>query len=98
MVIPPTRRHLFWSKEPLQIDTNGDKAYIIHQTLSFGTLDDIAWLRTLYPIDVIRHIFVSQPIKVYTRSAYVFSKRLLGVSDSDAPAYYYDKTLPRHIG
>ena len=98
MGIPPARMHLFWSKDPQQIDIQSDKAYIIHQTLSFGTLDDIAWLRTIYPIDEIRSVFISQPIKVYTPSAYVFSKRLLGVSDGDAPGYHYDKTLPRHIG
>ena len=90
--------HLFWSKEPQQLDANNDKAYIIHQTLSFGTLEDITWLRTIYSIEEIRTVFVSQPIKVYTPSAYVFSKRLLGVSDGDAPAYHYDKTLSRHIG
>lgn len=98
MQASPQQQHLFWSKNVEQLDVVRDRPYIIHQALAFGTLDDLKWLHGVYPPAIIRQTFVEDPIKIYTRSAYHFAKRMLNVSDQEAPVARYDKTLPRYIG
>ena len=43
----------------------------------------------------VREVFLTQPIKVYTPSAFRFSQLLLGVPEIGADRY--DQTLPRRI-
>lgn len=98
MPIPRNKQYLFWSKHTGDLDVNRDRAYIVHQTLAFGTLEDVRWLRTVYPIATIQKTFQYEPIKIYTPRAYHFTKRLLNIPDDAAPAFRYDKTLPRRTG
>jgi len=98
MPIPASRAHLFWSQNIQKLDSVRDRPYIVHQTLAFGTLDDLAWLGSLYPVSAIRQTFVNAPIKIYSRAAYHFAKKLLSIADDEAPVERYDKTLLRDIG
>lgn len=97
-VVPLSLRGVLWSKDIASVDAVQDRPYIVHQVLAFGTLNDWRRLRRLYPPSVIRRTFIKDPIKIYTRSAYQFARKILGISDRDAPVARYDKALPRHIG
>lgn len=79
-----------------KLDLEKDRPYIVNQVLSYGTLDEIRWLMKTYGKDTVKQVFLEQPIKVYTPSAFRFSQLLLGVSGVMADRY--DQTLPRHIG
>lgn len=79
-----------------KLDLKKDRAYIVNQVLSYGTLDEIRWLMKAYGEKTVREVFLTQPIKVYTPSAFRFSQLLLGVSGIMADRY--DQTLPRRIG
>lgn len=79
-----------------KLDLEKDKTYIIHQVLSYGTLDEIRWLMGVYGKKTVREIFLSQPMKVYSPPAFKLSQVLLGVPE--ARDYRYDQTLPRRLG
>lgn len=79
-----------------KLDLEKDRAYIVNQVLSFGTLDEIRWLMRTYGKKTVREVFLNQPIKVYTPSAFKFSQILLDVPEVGADRY--DQTLPRRIG
>lgn len=79
-----------------KLDLEKDRPYIVNQVLSYGTLDEIRWLMKTYGKDTVKQVFLEQPIKVYTPSAFRFSQLLLGVSGVMADRY--DQTLPRRIG
>lgn len=46
--IPQDLRGVFWSKNVFSLDLQQDKNYIIHQTLMYGSLKHIDWLRSAY--------------------------------------------------
>jgi hypothetical protein len=97
-VVPLSLRRVLWSKDIKSVDAARDRPYIVHQVLAFGTLNDLRELGRLYSSSVIRQTFIHDPIKIYTRSAYEFARKILGISDRDAPVVRYDKALPRYIG
>lgn len=94
--IPKSLQGALWSVDISKLDLEKDRAYIVNQVLSYGTLDEIRWLMKTYGKDVVKQVFLNQPIKVYTPSAFRFSQLLLGVSGIMADRY--DQTLPRRIG
>lgn len=79
-----------------KLDLEKDRAYIVNQVLSYGTLDEIKWLMRIYGKKTVREVFLNQPIKVYTPSAFRFSQLLLDAPEVGADRY--DQTLPRRIG
>lgn len=85
-----------WSVNIAKLDLEKDRPYIVNQVLSYGTLNEIRWLMKTYGKDTVKQVFLKQPIKVYTPSAFRFSQLLLGVSGIMADRY--DQTLPRRIG
>lgn len=85
-----------WSVGVTKLNRKKDQAYIINQILSYGTLPEIRWLMRAYGKQIVREVFFSQPMKIYTPSAFRFSQLLLDASG--AKAYRYDQTLPRRIG
>ena len=94
--IPKSLQGALWSVNVSKLNLEEDKPYIVHQILAYGTLDEIKWLMKTYGKDVIKKVFLNQPIKVYTPSAFRFSQLLLDVPEVGADRY--DQTLPRRIG
>ena len=76
-LIPPDKKHLFWSVNSDDLDKEKHKKYIIHQVLQFGDLDDYRWLKTIYSEDEIKTVFVDQPRKTYLAKSFHFVKDYL---------------------
>ena len=93
--IPKSLQGALWSVNVSKLDLEKDRAYIVNQVLSYGTLEEIRWLMRTYGKKTVREVFLTQPIKVYTPSAFRFSQLLLGVPEIGADRY--DQTLPRRI-
>lgn len=98
MNIPADKAHLFWSKDVHSLDSTQDKPYIIHQTLAYGTLEDMHWLFQTYPKQVIIDTFMKYPIKTYTPSSLHLAMLVLGIPPNTIRSELYDNTIPRHIG
>ena len=75
--IPAAKYHLFWSVDPDHLDHDKHQEYIIHQVLQFGDLEDYFWLKTIYPEEEIKQIFLSHPRKAYTTQTFNFIKNYL---------------------
>ena len=72
--IPSRLQGILWSASVNQLDLEGDKVYIIHQILMYGGFEDIKWLFKTYPQKTIKEIFVTRPLKVYTKEGFHFVK------------------------
>jgi len=55
----PRRRSLFWDTNPESIDADKNARYIIERILDFGTDDEIRWLVSYYPPEVIKDVLKS---------------------------------------
>lgn len=96
--VPKKLQGVLWSVDLKDLDLEKNKCYIINQILSLGTLKELNWLFKTYPPAVIKKIFIEKPAKIYTPSAFNFSKNiLLGFMKRDLPLNKYVKTLPRDI-
>ena len=73
--VPSSIQGLIWSKNNDMIDLEKDKSVIIHHTLRYGTVGDIAWLLQTYPKDTITSVFTTQPMTIYSPSSFNFIKR-----------------------
>lgn len=86
---------LFWSKNVKNLDLERDKNYIVHQTLAYGSWNDLKWLFGVYSKEDIKKTFIDNPSKDYFPAAFNFVSSLLGVSVEMSK---YDRTSPRNIG
>ncbi len=96
--LPASLQGTLWSAPIGTLDTRTNRVYIIHQILAFGTMDDTRWLFRTYDQKTLREVFLNDPLKIYTRPAFHFSKLLLGIDGEHVPVYRYDRSLPRRIG
>ncbi|MBU1110174.1 hypothetical protein KKB83_00965 [Patescibacteria group bacterium] len=97
-VVPKSLQGVLWSVKTSSLDTLRDAPYIINQLLSYGSWNNLKWLFKTYPKNEIRKHFRENPIKIYTPSAFNFSKNvLLDLGDVNLPPECYVKTLPRRI-
>jgi len=81
--IPKSTQKLFWSCRPTSLDSQKHKAYIIHQVLQYGDLDDYQWLKQQYSQEDIKGVFISQPRSTYQPCAFNFIKNyLIPISES----------------
>ncbi len=72
---------LFWSGDIGLLDANKDKRLIIHKVLSCGSLSDLKWLFNNYSKSTVKNVFLANPKKFYTPSAFNFiSRHLLRIS------------------
>lgn len=94
--IPKSLQGVLWSADVKKLDLKKDAPYIINQILSYGTIEEMRWLFKTYKKPTVRKVFLDQPMKVYSSSAFQLSKLLLDISQVRADRY--DQTLPRHIG
>lgn len=60
-----------------KLDLEKDRAYIVNQVLSYGTLDEIRWLMETYGQDTVKQVFLNQPMKVYTKQCFGLMKNVL---------------------
>ena len=96
--IPKFLQPILWSAEVSSLALTKNKSYIINQVLSLGTFKELQWLFKTYSKSVIKKIFVEQPAKIYTPSAFYFCKNiLLDLAKKNLPEVRYVKTLPRNL-
>lgn len=94
MEIPEHLQPILWSKDVGEMSLEQDKNYIVHQVLSYGTLDDVKWLFSVYPREEVKEVFVQYPKKLYTPAGFNFIKEfVLKVNDPAVVAENYVKTL-----
>ncbi len=74
---PKSLQGVLWSSSINQLDLDKHRAYIIHQVLTFGTMNQLRWLFKAYSKYEITDVFVHQPIKMYPRHIYWFTKNHL---------------------
>lgn len=97
--IPQRLQSVLWSSNIQNLHIDSDKTYIIHQILSYGNMEDIQWLFTIYSREVIEQTFTSTPYKDYRKSRFYFIKDfVIGVVDSSLSESSYVKNTPRNIG
>jgi len=94
--VPRKLQGILWSVDVGQLDLKENKSYIINQVLSFGTFEELKWLFRSYSKEDISEVFLEQPSKVYSPSAFNFSKSvLLDLDGVEIPPNKYVRTLPR---
>lgn len=74
---PKSLKGTLWSHDVNQLDLTKHRAYIIHQVLTFGTMDQLKWLFKTYQKREIIDTFVHQPMKMYPKHIYWFTKNHL---------------------
>lgn len=80
--IPKRLQPILWSCNIKQLDLERDKAYIIHQILIYGTLDDFKWLFKAYSKKEIIDVFLNASYKSYPNFIFYFVKNyLLGLKN-----------------
>ena len=80
-----------------KLDLERDKAYIIHQVLMYGGFKEIRGLFKIYPIAVIRNVFVNRPMKVYTKTGFNYIKNfVLNLQKASLPVNKYVNTFYGH--
>ncbi|PIR59383.1 MAG: hypothetical protein COU69_00585 [Candidatus Pacebacteria bacterium CG10_big_fil_rev_8_21_14_0_10_56_10] len=75
--VPSQVAGLIWSKSDNNLDVEKDSTMIIHHVLRYGQLADIAWLMKAYPSTTIKDVFLSKPVKIYSKSALNFAKNMI---------------------
>lgn len=96
--VPKKLQGILWSVDINNLDVTKDKSYIINQILSLGLMDELRWLFKTYPNSVLKKTFIEKPAKIYTPSAFNYSKNiLLNIKDINLSPDKYVKTLPRNI-
>ena len=75
---PPTSlQGILWSKNIKNLDLEKDKIYIIHQVLSYGSLEQIKWLFNIYKRKEIQEVFLKYPKRIYTPASFNFIRRII---------------------
>ena len=75
--IPSSFQGILWSVNVKNLDLEKDKVYIIHQILSYGTLEQIHWLFGVYSEGEIKRVFEDSPMKVYNFPTFNFIKNIV---------------------
>jgi len=87
-------KKLFWSADFKKLDMVKDKNYIIHQTLAFGTLEEIKLLFNIYSAKEIHQIFLKQPQPLYSPQGLNFiQKYILQIKNAGLPKERYVKNV-----
>ena len=54
--IIPFRQSLFWDVDPKTIDPKKNAPYIIERMLELGTDDEVRWMWSYYPHELVRNV------------------------------------------
>lgn len=97
--IPKRLQGVFWSVDVNQLDLVRDKVYIIHQILAYGRMEELQWLYSVFPKNVIAETFSTQPYKDYRNARFHFVKdTLLQLDNLKLNEKFYVKNTPRDLG
>ena len=92
--IPPDFQPILWSINVKDLNLKRDKIYIIHQILSYGTLDQIRWLFKVYKREEVREVFLKFPKRLYQPAVLYFVKNfILGLKSKKIKEDKYVKAL-----
>ena len=92
--IPKSFQGILWSVNVKNLDLGKDRVYIIHQILSYGTLEQIRWLFGVYSRREIKRVFETSPMKVYNFPTFNFIKNIvLGLKEEPFFSKNYVATL-----
>lgn len=92
--IPSSMQGIFWTQNIHTLDLENDKAYIIHHTLRYGKIQDIAWLLRVYPKNIIVTTFLSSPFPIYSPPSLHFVKEsILHIPGELAHEHKYIQSL-----
>lgn len=75
--IPTSFQSILWSTNINKLNVEKDKEYIIHQFLTYATLDQLRWLFATYTKEEIIDTFIHRPIKMYPKETFHFVKNYL---------------------
>lgn len=75
--IPQNMQAILWSASVKKLDLDRDKNYIIHQVLTYGSLEQIHWLFKIYGEKTIKEVFVNRPYNIYTLQSFNFTKNII---------------------
>lgn len=79
---PSSLQPILWSVNVNHLDLEKDKGYIIPQVLIYGTLTEIRWLFRTYSKSAVAKYFLTHPMKLYPKEAFLFTKNyLLNLAD-----------------
>jgi len=76
-VVPKRLQTKLWSSNINNLDLEKDKTIIIHRVLGYGDMSDIKVLFKIYDLKKLQHIFLAEPMNVYTKSGLNFTKNLV---------------------
>lgn len=77
MPLPNRLKSIFWSADTDRLDAEKHKTFIIHNTLVYGTFEEIRRLFSLYPKNVIIDVFTNKPSKIYPKEVFYFIKNYI---------------------
>lgn len=97
-IIPQNLQGVLWSVNINSLNLQKNKGYIIHQILTFGTIEDIKWLFNNYMRAEIIAEFIDHPSKIYSKPVFNFIKNyLLGLKNTDLDEQDYVASLHGQI-
>ncbi|MBU2595311.1 hypothetical protein KJ713_00545 [Patescibacteria group bacterium] len=79
--------NLFWFLPEKNLDQERDKNLIIHQVLSYGTMDDLRLLFKIYGRQTIKQEFLRSKLGLYYPNILEFVCFILGVKNLDKDKY-----------
>lgn len=83
-----------WSSHIKDLDLKKDKSLITHRVLSYGDLDDIHVLFSIYAVEDLQRTFLANPMNIYTRAGLNFVKNfILDMENTPVEKALYVKTL-----
>ena len=69
----PFRQSLFWDVDPATIDPEKHAKYVIERMLDLGSLDELTWLFSYYPVAKVRHVLKTSRGVLHQKSKILWS-------------------------
>lgn len=85
--IPRRFAPIFWFLDYKKLDPQKDRHLIIHQILSYGTIDDLREMFKLYDFKTVQKEFKKPKAGLYQPSVLAFCQHILGVKKLDKRKY-----------
>jgi len=91
---PKSLQATLWSVHVDNLDIEKDKVYIIHQILSYGSIEEWKWLLRTYREKGVLDVFTNFSYKDYRDARFLFVKNfLLGIHDGTVVEKNYVKDI-----